>query len=147
MPCRSLVQILDTMSINLEFDRSFQYEESPEGIAVPVSLLAAGNLIHTSAKIDCGSAACLFSNEVGRMLGLDIEAGIYQKFSSLTGDLEAFGHEVTIEICEISVHSLVYFALYRGLPRNLVGRDGWFRKFRVGIEDHDNLLYLARLGS
>lgn len=138
---------MNTMAINLEFDKSYRYKESIEGIPVPVSLTAGGKLVHTEAKIDCGSSACLFSNEIGRMLGLKVEEGVYQKFSSLAGGLEAFGHEVTIEICDLSVYSLVYFSRYPGLPRNLIGRDGWLRKFRFGLEDHDNLLYLSLLGS
>jgi len=61
------------MVINLQFDKSHRYKESIEGIPVPVSLTAGGKAVHTDAKIDCGSAACLFSNEIGMMLGLNIE--------------------------------------------------------------------------
>lgn len=63
--------------------------------------------------------------------------------SSLGGPLEAFGHEVTLQTGTLVFHSLVYFAKYPGLPRNILGRQGWLRNLRLAIIDYDNLLYLS----
>ena len=44
---------------------------------------------------------------------------------------------------ELAFHSLVYFAKYPGLPRNILGRQGWLRNLRLAVIDYDNLLYLS----
>ncbi len=98
------------MAIHLPFDYHFRYTDSEEGITVPVSLAISDTVVDTSAKIDTGAGACLFSREVGMMLGLDIEQG---------------------------------FARYLGLPRNILGRQGWIRKFRLGLVNYECLLYLS----
>jgi hypothetical protein len=37
----------------------------------------------------------------------------------------------------------VYFAKYPGLPRNILGRQGWLHNRRLAVIDYDNLLYLS----
>jgi hypothetical protein len=61
----------------------------------------------------------------------------------LSGSLEAYGHEVTLQTGDIAFQSVVYFAKYPGLQRNLLGRQGWLRNLRLGVIDYDNLLYLS----
>ena len=63
--------------------------------------------------------------------------------SSLGGPLEAFGHEVTVQTGTLAFQSLVYFAKYPGLSRNILGRQGWLRNLRLAVIDYDNLLYLS----
>jgi hypothetical protein len=96
--------------------------------------------IRTDAKVDPGSAVCLFSHEDGLDLGVPIEQGYPIKLGGLTGSLEAFGHEVTLQTGHLVFQSTVYFAKYPGLPRNLLGRRGWLRNLRLGLIDYDNLL-------
>ena len=42
---------------------------------------------------------------------------------------------------------MVYFAKHPGLQRNLLGRRGWLRNFRLAVIDYDNLLYLSEYNS
>jgi hypothetical protein len=93
--------------------------------------------------IDTRSAVCLFSNEIGQRLGIPIEQGISKRLSGLTGSLEAFGHEVTLQTGDIAFQSVVYFAKYPGLERNLLGRQGRLRNLWLGVIDYDNVLYLS----
>ncbi|HEX9002896.1 MAG TPA: hypothetical protein VGB07_23510 [Blastocatellia bacterium] len=65
----------------------------------------------------------------------------------LTGSLDAFGHEVTLQTGDIAFQSLVYFAKHPGLQRNLLGRQGWLRNLRLGVIDYDNRLYLSAYDS
>jgi hypothetical protein len=46
------------------------------------------------AKVDTGGEVCLFSNEIGSRLGLQVEQGIPTTLDSLGGPIEAFGHSV-----------------------------------------------------
>lgn len=127
----------------LTFDQEHTYADNEHGISIEVSLGYAGHKTEVWAKVDPGAAVCLFSHEVGLKLGIPIEQGIPIRLGGLTGSLEAFGHEVTLQTGDIAFQSLVYFAKYPGLQRNLLGRRGWLRNLKLAIVDYDNLLYLS----
>jgi hypothetical protein len=127
----------------LTFDEEYRYEDDEEGIPISVTLTYGDQIVLTEAKVDPGSAICLFTHEVGVALDVPIEQGDPIILRSLTGSLDAFGHEVTLQTGQLVFQSTVYFAKYPGLPRNLLGRRGWLRNLRLGLIDYDNLLYLS----
>jgi hypothetical protein len=132
---------------HLNFDQEILYKDNDEGIPIEITLTYAGTSIDITAKVDTGSSVCLFTHEDGLDLGISIEQGIPIHLGSLTGSLEAFGHEVTLQTGDIAFQSLVYFAKYPGLQRNLLGRQGWLRNLRLAVIDYDNLLYLSAYDS
>jgi hypothetical protein len=134
------------MPTELSFDIVFQYPDQVDGITVPTVLSFGDRTIRTFAKIDPGAEYCVFSHELGVSLGLDIEHGIPQRMGSLTGTLETFGHEITIQTFDIAIQSIVYFSKYPGLSRNLLGRIGWLRHLRIAIIDYENKLFLSQYG-
>ncbi len=95
------------------------------------------------ACIDTGATACLFQREVGESLGLNIETGTLMRFSTLTGPLPAFGHEVTMQVAGLTYQTTVFFAEFYGLPRNLLGKFGWLQQIRFGLVDYDEMIYLS----
>jgi len=131
----------------LNFAQEILYKDTEEGIPIEITLTYAGTSIDVTAKVDTGGAVCLFALEDGLDLGIPVEQGIPIKLGGLTGTLEAFGHEVTLQTGNIAFQSLVYFAKYPGLQRNLLGRRGWLRNLRLGLIDYDNLLYLSEYNS
>ncbi len=131
----------------LSFDEEYRYKDDEEGIPISVILTYSGNAVRTDAKVDTGSAICLFSHEDGLDLGVPIEKGVQIILGGLTGSLEAFGHEVTLQTGHLVFQSTVYFAKFPGLPRNLLGRRGWLRNLRLGLIDYDNSLYLSDYNS
>jgi hypothetical protein len=131
----------------LTFAEEHNYEDDDDGIPLQVRLTYAGNSVEVTAKVDPGCAVCLFSHEVGLALGVPVEQGLSKRLGSLTGSLDAFGHEVTLQTGNIAFQSFVYFAKYPNLPRNLLGRQGWLRNLKLAIIDYDNLLYLSAYGS
>lgn len=135
------------MAKELSFAYEYQYEDNEEGIPLPVKLTYGGRTVGAIAKVDPGAAVCLFSHEEGLDLGIPIDQGIPLTLGGLTGTLEAFGHEVTLQTGELSFQSTVYFAKYPGLARNLLGRRGWLRNLRLAVIDYDNLLYLSDYNS
>lgn len=133
------------MSFYLPFEESFHYPDHDDGIVVPVTL-KSGPLLHlTSAVVDTGGgASASFRARSGNLLGLDIEQGEYKRLRTLSGGLDSFGHEISIKALNLVVESAVYFARDKGLPRNILGRQGWLRKLRFGLVEYDNLIYLGR---
>ena len=131
------------LMIQLSFAQEHDYSDDDDGISIEVRLGYGLEEIQVLAKVDPGAAVCLFSNELGRKLGIPIEDGLPIKLSGLAGSMEAFGHEVTLQTGELAFQSLVYFAKYPNLPRNILGRRGWLRNLRLALIDYDNLLYLS----
>ncbi len=132
------------MALFLPFQELFRFPDHPDGIVIPVTL-QSGTLTHAAhAAVDCGAGVCLFSREIGELLDLPIEQGDPIRLRTLAGSLDAFGHEVTLTALNLSVVSVIYFARYEGLPRNLLGRLGWLRKINFGLVENDNLIYAGR---
>ncbi|MGH9834341.1 MAG: aspartyl protease family protein [Blastocatellia bacterium] len=132
------------MAETLTFEISYLYQDSVEGIAIPVTLVSANGIYNTWAKVDTGAEVCLFSNEVGLRLGLDIERGLPKTLGSTGGTkIESFGHEVMIQTFGIAMVSVIYFAKYSGITRNLLGRLGWLRNLQLGLRDYDNKLFIS----
>jgi hypothetical protein len=133
------------MSINLTFTEAIHYPDDASGITISTLLSHAGNRVRVQAKVDIGAEVCLFRNEIGRDLGLIVEQGTPKVLYTLTGTLEAFGHSVVLQTGDLVFESLVYFAKYPNLPRNLLGREGWLRKLLLAVSDYENLLYLGAI--
>jgi hypothetical protein len=131
----------------LNFDEEHRYKDDDDGIPILVLLTYGGTSIEVTAKVDTGSAVCLFSHEDGLDLGVPVEQGIPIRLGGLAGSLDAFGHEVMRQTGAIAFQSFVYFAKYPNLPRNLLGRQGWLRNLKLAVIDYDNLLYLSSYGS
>jgi len=108
-----------------------------------VALKSGREVVDLVAYLDTGANNCLFERKHGEELKLDIEAGDYRIFRSVTGGVDAFGHIVEIEVLGLKVESMVYFFGDEGINKNLLGRTGWLDRIRLGLIDHDGQLYLA----
>lgn len=135
------------MNFQLNFTEELRYDDTSAGITIFVSLGHAGKNTRVEAKVDPGAEVCLFTHDVARRLDIQIETGIPITLHTISGSLEAFGHEVTLQTCQMVFQSLVYFAKYPNLPRNILGRQGWLRKLKLAVIDYDNLLYLSDYSS
>ena len=129
----------------LTFSQHYRYKDDIEGITIPVTLRYDGEPLRVWAKVDPGASVCLFRREHGEELGIPIEQGELITLDTLNGSLQAFGHEVVLQTGDLVFESIVYFAKYPGLRRNLLGRQGWLRKSLVAINDNDCVLYLNSL--
>jgi hypothetical protein len=127
----------------LSFKRHYAYDLSLSGITVPVTLRWGGCETELKAKVDSGSTACIFSRNYGEDLGLDIERGRPQRFDTVTGSFLTYGHEVTLSVLEIEYVTMVYFAADPAYLRNVLGRQGWFDRSRLGLVDYEGKLFLS----
>ena len=135
----------------LSFPLRYQFTRTKDGLMIPVSLSSGAQYEQTMAKVDTGAEHCLFRREIAEMLALEVESGLPNTFRTLTGTItgtiEAFGHEVTLQSFEFAIQSHVYFAKAYELPRNLLGSIGWLQHFKLGLVDYEELLYLAPYNS
>lgn len=135
------------MSWQIDFTERYRYHAVQGGIEIPTTVSAGDRIVTFMANVDSGARYCLFKREHGEQLALNLEEGIPITLDSLGGSLEAFGHEVTIQTLDLTFRSLVYFAKYAGLRRNILGRVGWLRNIKLGIVDYDEMIYLATYDS
>ena len=131
------------MPASMTFAQSWKYPDDSAGITLPTLLSYGGKVITATAKVDTGAEVCLFDRDYGERLGLKIEEGLPLVMETLTGTLEAFGHEVTIQTLGLAFQSVIYFSRNPGLARNLLGRSGWLRNLRLGVIDYENQLLLS----
>ena len=132
------------MAYTLEFDIRQEYDSRLDGITIETILSVGDRQATAQAKIDPGSAFCLFQREIGERLGLMVEDGDPVTIGTLAGTLKAFGHTVTLSTLGLEFESVVYFAADYGLPRNLLGRQGWLPKVWLAVIDYDSTIYLRK---
>lgn len=128
------------MAFQLSFESQHKYATREGNLNVRTILSTGAQQVHCVAAID---TVCLFQRELAEALSLDLEAGPFIQLSTLTGTLRAYGHEVTLQTFDVVLQATVYFAATHGLERNLLGRIGWLQQVKLGIVDHDELIYLS----
>ena len=131
------------MTLTLEFEKEILFNLNKTGIEIPVWLYAGESAVSFNAKIDTGASACIFERIHGEMLGLEIETGTPENFSTATGTFLAYGHDVQLSVAEIKLNSTVFFYAEDAFKRNVLGRSGWLNKIRLGIVDYDGKLFLS----
>ena len=131
----------------LNFEKQILYDVGEAGISVDVQIIYSDATASIEAKIDTGSTACIFERIYGEQLGLKIENGSPQRFSSVNGSFAAFGHLVTITIAGFEFNPTVYFAEDENFKRNIPGRHGFLDRVVIGINDYDGKIYLSRYES
>jgi hypothetical protein len=132
------------MSYALDFASRHFYDSLMEGITVFVRLgTGRETVIDLLAKIDTGSSACLFERRYADLLGLTVEDGEHEVFSTAVGTFHVYGHEVTIHVLDIECTSTVYFFADYAIRRNVLDRRGWLDRVKLGIVDYESTLYLS----
>lgn len=128
----------------LSFSKVYEYDTKKSGITVYVKLSQGSKEEEFRAKVDTGASHCIFGRAHGQVIGIDIESGEQQIFSTATGSFLTYGHELTLEVLGIETVTTVYFAADENFTRNVLGRQGWLDKVRLGLVDYDGKLYLSR---
>jgi hypothetical protein len=114
---------------------------------VPVSLrLGDSRTVRLLAKLDTGASFCIFPREYAEQLGLNVESGHHQVVGTATGRFDAYGHTLTLGCFDWELEAMVYFAATPDFPRSVLGRSGWLQHFRLGLIDHDTILFLSHHG-
>ncbi|MEW6206769.1 MAG: retropepsin-like aspartic protease [Acidobacteriota bacterium] len=132
------------MAETLTFAVLHKYDTRETGITVPVVMKVGNKSVRFSAKLDTGASVCIFDRARGEALGLDIESGLAQKISTATGSFLAYGHEVTLFVAGIETYTTAYFADDDNFTKNVLGRQGWLERVRLGLVDYEGKLYLNR---
>lgn len=134
------------MAEEISFDESYFYNTLKIGITVPTILQLSDRLAEIEAKIDTGAENCIFERRHGETLGLEIESGTEKVFSTATAPFITYGHEITIWVLGIEIYATVYFAKEESFTRNVLGRQGFLNRVKLGLIDYEGKLLLSKYG-
>jgi len=129
--------------ISLDFDADLEYKETSAGILVPIRLIHGDRSVELSARLDTGSADCLFDRSYADVLGL-ADSGVEREYRTVTGSFKAFGHEVTLDTLGLQWSALVFFHSMGNPAHAFVGRRGWLDRVRLGIVHYEQRLLLGQ---
>lgn len=131
------------MPESLSFAVVHSYDTRAPGITVRAEMHREDRIVEVIAKIDTGASFCIFQRSYGELLGLNIESGDEERINTATGTFLAYGHEVLLKVLGIELTTTVYFADYPQTNRNVLGRQGWLDRVRLGLVDYEGKLYLS----
>lgn len=130
----------------IEFSEIYKYDTRLVGITVPVALFDGAESSAFKAKIDTGSSFCIFERKNGERLGIEIESGEEIRISTATGYFTAYGHELKMFVLGTETYSKVYFAKEDWFTRNVLGRQGFLDRVKLGLIDYEGKLLLSAYG-
>ena len=133
-------------SYAIEFSTIHEYDTLKTGITLPVTLVYNSLTIDFEAKLDTGSSHCIFERRFGENLGLEIENGTLEKFGTATVGFFAYGHEVMLSVLDVENYSTVYFAKEESFTRNVLGRQDFLDRVKIGLIDYEGKLLLSAYG-
>lgn len=131
------------MSENINYEKVYKYDTLKSGITVSVEIYFGDEFREVRAKIDTGAENCIFERKHGERLGVEIELGREQIFSTAVGIFIAYGHELKLSVLGIETVSTVYFAKEESFTRNVLGRQGWLDRVKLGLIDYEGKLFLS----
>lgn len=131
------------MAYEIVYHHRFDYDLDDQGIALPVILSANGRAEAVTACVDCGSTLCVFQREIAERLALRVEDGVEDYVNAMGTAIRVYGHEVTLTLGDLALDLFVYFPDYQWIPRNLLGRQGFLRRLRFGLDDYEGFVYLS----
>ena len=131
------------MSEQLTFNQVYQYDTRLAGISIPVKVQWGSVSAEVEARVDTGSSHCVFRRADAALLGIDVDSGLPQIMHTVAGDFLTYAHEVTLVVLGIETTTTVYFAADESFSRNVLGRQGWLDRVRLGLVDYDGKLYLS----
>ena len=123
------------------FDRVINYDTLKTGITVLTMLQYNGKEVDFEAKIDTGATHSIFERKHAERLDIDVESGTPETFGTAVGGFLAYGHELTINMLDIETFSTVYFAAEESFTRNVLGRQGWLDRVKLGLIDYEGKLF------
>jgi hypothetical protein len=131
------------MAHSLRFALTHSYNTSLTGIQVPVIIRSGPEATEFYAGVDTGASLCVFERQHGEKIHLDIERGTPLEISTVAGSFLTYAHEVALIVLGIETITTAYFAADENFSRNVLGRQGWLDRVRLGLVDHDSKLYLS----
>lgn len=88
------------------------------------------------ALVDSGADLCLFHSDIGKLIGIDVQAGSELAFEGVSGAAAtAYLHRVSLTVRGMRSISLdVGFTDSMAVGTGLLGQQGFFEQFHIGFQ-------------
>lgn len=128
---------------SLSFRKRSTYRFFAKCPEVEISLSVGDERVKLWANIDTGAEYCFFDRGYAEALSIDLAGRTPEVISTVAGQFRAYRHEVILAVIGIEVDALVFFYENHETKRNVLGRNGWLNRVRLGLVDHESLVYLS----
>ncbi|OGG03929.1 hypothetical protein A2W14_05685 [Candidatus Gottesmanbacteria bacterium RBG_16_37_8] len=109
---------------------------------IPLRFYHNNTTIDSAALIDSGATVSVFKKEVAKQLGIEIEKGIEIYLGGVGGHIKGYIHRLKIQIAGKEFLCPVVFSHEYLVSFNLLGRQEFFKRFRIIFEEKKKLLKL-----
>lgn len=109
---------------------------------IPIFLFGPKSKILTYALIDSGADLSLFSAELAKEIGLDLEKGIKTLFSGIEGgQVVAYLHKIKVQIMGMTEMLEIFagFTYAKGVTA-ILGQEGFFDAFKIKFDRRHNTI-------
>ncbi|MEK7188546.1 MAG: retropepsin-like aspartic protease [Patescibacteria group bacterium] len=124
---------------------SFPYKKDARDNYFPIIdflIYSKGKVQRTSALIDSGATVSVFKEDIAEQLGVIIEEGTEIYLGGVGGRIKGYIHKLEIKISGKKFICPVVFSHEYTVSFNLLGREAFFRQFRIVFEEKKSYLKL-----
>ena len=125
--------------------KTFPYQKNSDGDFFPVIDFFVSKNDRTArifALVDSGATVSIFREDVAEQLGVTIENGKETYLGGVGGRIKGYIHTLDVEIAGKRFLCPVVFSREYLVSFNLLGREAFFRQFKIVFEEKKNLLSL-----
>ena len=109
---------------------------------VPLVFLIGNKRIRSQALVDSGATISIFGEETADILGIGIEKGEKTILGGVGGRIVGYMHELRVRIAGKEFLCPFVFSREYLVSFNLLGREVFFKKFRIIFEEKKNRVKL-----
>lgn len=124
---------------------NFPYQKDAKGNSfplLPLTLSFKGGKKDLFALVDSGATVSIFRSEVAEALGIKIEEGERIYLGGVGGHIKGYLHHLKIEVAGKIFICPIAFSHEYTVSFNLLGREAFFKQFKIIFEEKKNLLTL-----
>ncbi len=109
---------------------------------IPLIFLIGKKRIRSQALIDSGATISVFGEETAETLEVEIEKGERTILGGVGGRIVGYIHKLRVRIAGKDFLCPIVFSREYLVSFNLLGREAFFRQFKIIFEEKKNLLTL-----
>lgn len=124
---------------------NFPYQKDAQNNYFPIIdflIYSKDKVQRSSALIDSGATVSVFKEDIAEQLGVMIEEGTETYLGGVGGRIKGYIHKLEIKIARKKFICPVVFSHEYLVSFNLLGREAFFKQFKIIFEEKQNLLKL-----
>lgn len=107
---------------------------------IPLVFLIGEKRIRAQALVDSGATISVFGKEAAEALGVEVETGEKTILGGVGGRIVGYIHKLRVRIAEKEFTCPIVFSREYLVSFNLLGRQEFFRRFKITFEENKNLV-------